>query len=888
MLRDLAYRVRAILSRRAIERELDDELRFHLERQIEKHVAAGRSREEAARLAHLDLGGMSRVKEECRDARGVTLVEDLVHDVRYGARVLRRAPGFTAAVLLILALGMGVNTALFSVVSGVLLHPLPYRDADRLVTIHESKPNFATGSISFPNFRDWQADNRSIEAMAIYRPISFSLTGAGAAEQVNALLITSDLFSLLGVVPVLGRTFARGEDEVGRAPIALIGAALWQRRFHGSPAVLGETIVLDGRGYSVVGVMPAGFDLFLQGRPRDVYLPIGQWDNNLLLDRGAGLGIHGVGRLRPGVSIEQAQADMDRVTARLAAIYPDKDRGIGARLRPFRNAVVGQVRPTLLVLSGAVALVLLIACVNVANLLLARATGRAREIATRMALGASRPRLLRQLLTESMLLAMAGGALGLVVAAWGTPAALSLLPDQLPRADQISLDAGVLLFALALSLASGIVFGLAPALRATEPNLQQALRDGGRGASGARHRGRDVLIALQMAMVLVLLIGAGLMVRTLSRLWQVSPGIEPAGVMTFGMSFPPSVGKSPPQAIRAHMRRVNARLEAIPGIEQVSMSAGAIPLLSDDERQFWPAGQPRPATTSEMSWTLWYVVEPPFREAMGIPLRRGRFLGPQDVQGGPLAVVADEVFARQYYGDADPIGKRIQLDGTDRPAEIVGVVGHVRQWGVDSDDAQPLRAQLYFSLAQIEDDQLAGTSGIDVIVRSGGARPVPFDTIRAALQAMSPEQVAFEPLAMDDVIARSLAARRFSMLLLSAFAALALILASVGIYGVISYVVGQRTQEIGIRVALGARRGDVLRLILGHGLMVTFAGIALGLAAALALTRLLAHQLYGVGATDPLTFTVVAAGLAAVALVACYLPARRALRVAPMVALRHE
>jgi predicted permease len=343
-----------------------------------------------------------------------------------------------------------------------------------------------------------------------------------------------------------------------------------------------------------------------------------------------------------------------------------------------------------------------------------------------------------------------------------------------------------------------------------------------------------------------------------------------------------------PQAIRAHLRAVEERLEAIPGIEQVSVSAGALPLMSDDERLFWPGGQARPASQSEMSWTLWYVVEPAYREAMGIPLLRGRFLGPEDAAGGPFAVVADEVFARQYFGAADPIGKRIHLDGTDRPAEIVGVVGHVRQWGIAADDAQELRAQLYFPFAQLDDGQIAGMSGIDVVVHSGAARPVPFDTIRAAVQEMSTEQVASGPQIMEDVISASLAARRFSMLLLSAFAALALLLASVGIYGVISYVVSQRTAEIGIRVALGARRGDVLRLVVGHGLMMALSGIALGLAAALALTRLMAHQLYGVSATDPLTFAVVAAGLAAVALAACYLPARRALRIDPMTALRHE
>jgi predicted permease len=888
MLRDLAFRVRALLRRGRVERELDDELAFHLDRQIDKHMAAGLPRAEAERRARLDLGGINRVKEECRDARGVTLVEDLAADLRYGARVLRRSPGFTAVALLTLALGIGANTALFSVIDGVLLDPLPYPEPERLVTIHASKPNFATGSIPYPNFRDWQKDNRTLAAMAIHRQYSFSLTGQGTAEQVPGLFITSDLFSIVGVEPVIGRGLARGEDEVGRAPIALIGARLWKRKYGGSSDVLGRTILLDGRGYTVVGVMPASFELFLDGDRREIYVPIGQWTNNLLLDRGAGLGIHGIGRLAPGVTIEQAQADMDRVTAHLATVYPEKNRGTGAALIPFERSVVGRVRPTLLVLFGAVGLVLLIACVNVANLLLARATGRAREIAIRLALGASRGRLVRQLMTESMMLALAGGALGLVVAGWGTPAALALLPGQLPRADDISLDGTVLLFALGASLASGLLFGLVPALKATEPSLHGALKDGGRTMSGSRHRVQNSLIVVQVAMVLVLLVGAGLMVRTLSRLWSVDPGIDPAGVTTFGLSFAPPSTEAGPDAVRTRLREVEARVKAVPGVAQVSLSTGALPLIGDDEQLFWLDGAPRPATSDGMSWTLWYVVGPEYREAMGIPLLAGRFLGPQDVEGAPLAVVVDDVFAREFFGTDSPIGKVLHLDGYDRPAQVVGMVGHVVQWGLDSDDTQSLRAQLYFSVMQLPDDRIGGMSGIDLVVRSATARPVPFDSLRAALQKMDPDQVAFDARTMDEVIAGSLAGRRFSMLVFVAFAALALLLAAVGIYGVIAYAVGQRTAEIGVRMALGAQRRDVLRLVLGQGLRTALAGVAIGLVAALALTRLMDRMLHGVSATDPLTFAAVASGLTGIALLASYLPARRAARIEPMAALRHE
>ena len=888
MLRDLSFRARALLRRGSVERELDDELRFHLDKQADKHVAAGLTPEQAARRARLELGGLDRTKLECREARGVTLVEHLVQDVRYGLRKLRRSPGFTAIALLTLALGIGANTALFSVVNGVLLSSLPYPEPDQLVTLHQSKPNFATGSVPFANFRDWRDQSRSFTGMAIHRPYAFSLTGERTAEIVRAELVSSEFFSLLGVAPVLGRGFARGEDEVGAAPVALLGASLWQRRFGGSPDILGHTLVLNGRGYTVVGVVPATFDLYLDGGSRDVYVPIGQWDNNILLQRGAGLGFHGVGRLAPGVSLEQAQADMDRIAGHLASVYPETNRGTGVVLIPFKEWVVGGVRPILLVLFGAVALVLLIACVNVANLLLARATGRTRELAIRVALGAGRGRLLRQLLTESMLLALAGGALGLLVAAWGTPAALALLPGSLPRAGEISLDGRVLVFALGVSLVSGVLFGLAPALRATESSLHVALKDGGRGASSARHRGQDLLVVIQMAMVFVLLVGAGLMIRTLSRLWSVDPGLDPAGVMTFGVSLPPSMTGTSPDAIRTHLRRVEERVKAIPGIEAVALSTGALPLQADDEQLFWLDGVPRPASSDQMNWALWYVVGPDYRRAMGIPLLAGRFLGPEDDERGALAVVVDEVLARQYFGSESPVGRLIHMDGYDRPARVVGVVGHVVQWGLASDETQSLRAQLYFSPMQLGDETIAPATGIDVVVRSDPAAPVSFQTIRAAMQEISPDEIAADPRTMDQVIADSLAARRFSMFIFAVFAALALLLASIGIYGVVSCGVGQRTSEIGIRMALGARRRDVLGLILGGGVKMVLIGIGLGVAAAFGLTRLMAHLLYGVSATDPFTFIAVAVGLTAVALAACYLPARRATRVDPMIALRHD
>jgi predicted permease len=887
MLRDLAFRLRALFRRGAVEQELDDELDFHLARQAEKYVAAGLTSSEAMRRARLELGGVSRVKQECRDARGVGLVEDLVRDVRYALRQLRKSPAFTATALLTLALGIGANTALFSVVNGVLLSPLPYPDPHELVTLHAKKPQWGAGSISFPNFRDWRAQQRAFAAIAIHRSAGFSLTGTDAAEWVEGRYVSAELFSLLGVQPVLGRSFARGEDEVGAAPVALISARLWQRKYSGARDVLGQPIILDGNRYTIVGVVPADFELFQGNTARDVYLPIGQLRSDYLLDRQAGMALHGIGRLKPGVTIEQARADMDRVTGRLAAIYPEANRDVSAAIFPFKERVVGDVRPILLVLAGAVGIVLLIACVNVANLLLARATGRSRELAIRMALGASRPRLVTQLLTESAVLALVGGGLGLLLAGWVTPSALALLPDgSLPRAGQVSLDGRVLAFCVGASLLCAVLFGLAPALRATDRHLQGALKDGGRGATGARHRFQDALIVIQVAMVLVLLVGAGLMIRTLLRLSDTDPGFDPEGVTTSWVSFPPSLQSASPDAARAHFAHIESRLAAIPGVEAVSLAWSGFPMQGVDDRWFWLDGKPRPASTGEMTPMLWYVVGPGYRRAMGLRLLRGRFLEPRDRPGSELVVVADDAFVRESFGTDDPLGKRVHVWGLDRPATIVGVVGHVKQMGLAHDGG--VRAQLYFPIAQVPERDLFPTTGIGVAVRSGRSGPIGLDTIRTALQELHPDHVLTEVRSMDEVVSDSVARQRIAMVLLTVIAGLALLLASIGIYGVISYSVGQQIGEIGIRMALGAREGEVLRMVMRQGLLTALIGIAIGVAAALALTRLMAGLLYGVSATDPLTFAAVAAGLAAVAAAACYLPARRAARVDPMIALRHD
>src|SRR6266545_3186736 len=771
-------------------------------------------------------------------------MQTIWQDLRYGARMLLKNPGFTLIAVITLALGIGANAALFSVVNGVLLNPLPFPQPEQLIALNQSKPNFPRGAIPYPNFRDWQRENQTFAAMAISRRASFSLLGAGEPEQVDGRWVSASFFSVLGVKPLLGRDFASGEDERGAGPVALISAALWQRKFSASPAVLGQSLTLDDKSYTIVGVLPANFTLY---RGIEVYVPIGQWNTPALQNRSAALGLFAIGRLKPGVMLAEAQADLDGVMRRLAEIYPENNRGHGAALTPLNESLVGNVRQTLWLLLGAVGFVLLIACVNVSNLLLVRSTGRTREFAIR--------------------------------------AALSALPTALPRAEEIALDARVLLFTGALSLLTGLLAGLAPALRTARRQLTEMLKEGGRGAGTAQSRAQGVLVVVEMALALVLLIGAGLMMRSLRALWNVDPGFRAENVLTFSLNFPPAMRQASPATALANWRALSDQLNALPGVRAASFSAGAAVLQSSDDVYFWRADQPRPATTSEMQMTVVYRVEPDYLTALGIPLKRGRFFTPQDDDRASPVVVIDEVFARQHFPNTDPIGQRINL-GDDRGAiEIVGVVGHVKQWSLAADEQRSLQAQLYEPLRQT----VANPTRLGVVVRSEGvAGATLFDSIRRALQSQHSQNVVYGLKTMNEVVADSLAAQRFSMMLLNGFAAVALLLASIGLYGVIAYLVSQRTYEIGIRLALGARRIDVLRLVFQHGLKLALGGVALGLLAALGLTRLLAKLLYGVSATDPLTFVGVALLLTFVALLACWIPARRATKVDPMIALRCE
>jgi predicted permease len=812
-------------------------------------------------------------------------MQTLFQDLRLGFRTLLKTPAFTAVVVLTLALGIGANVALFSVVNGVLLNPLPFPHPEQLVLLDQSKPNFETGAIPYPNFRDLQKENQTFSAMAISRRFSFSLIGSGEAEQVSARLVSADFFTVLGVQAARGRTFAAGEDESGVPPVAVISANLWQRKFNAAEDIVGKAVTLDEKNYTVIGVTPADLALY---RTTEVFVPIGQWNTPALKNRGAALGLHGIGRLKPGVTVEQGQADLNRIMNNLAISYPETNRGNSSKVSPLKERIVGEIRPVLLLLLGSVGFVLLIACVNVSNLLLARSTSRMREFAVRSALGASRWRLLRQSLTESTLLACGGGVLGLLVAAWGTHAALAVLPTSLPRAAEVRMEPLVLIFAFVISVLTGILSGLAPALKTAGRSLADTLKEGGRSASG-RGRAQGLLVAVEMALALVLLIGAGLMIRSLAALWNVDPGFRSDNVLTFGLSFSPSLRSAEPQAIRATLRDLSDQIAATPGVKAASFTFGAVPILSEDDLYFWLADQPKPASQSEMKEALIYRVEPGYLQAMSIPLKQGRFFTNQDDERSQPVAVIDEVLAQKYFGDTNPLGKHIQHDDDQRPLEIVGVVGHVKQWGLDSDDTESLRSQLYKPFRQASNRSVQNAAaGVGVVVLTDGPGPNLLDSLRQLIHSRSNQNVISQPQTMNEVIAESLAARRFSMILLDAFAVVALLLASLGLYGVISYLVGQRTHELGIRVALGAQRRDILRLVLQNGMKMALTGVGLGLVSALALTRLLAKMVYGISTTDPLTFALITLLLTAVALLACLVPARRATKVDPLVALRYE
>jgi putative ABC transport system permease protein len=812
----------------------------------------------------------------------------LLQDIRYAMRQLRKSPGFTAVAVITLALGIGVNTAIFSVVNAVLLRPLGFRDANQLVRVWhvppaKSFPGMTTFSASAANYLDWEKQNHVFDRMAIYTYRSFDLTGGDKPEQLDVCAVSSSFFATLGVQPMLGRAFLPEEDQPGHSHVVVLSHRLWQERFGANPDIVGHDIGLDGKAYLVAGVMPATlrFPDFAQ-----MWTPMA-WTDQERAVRGEHHYIV-VARLKPGIRLEQAQAEMDTISGRLQQQYPEDDKGWGAVVVPLHDDLVSDVRPALLVLLGAVAFVLLIACVNVANLALAKTFSRQKEIAIRTALGATSARVLRQILTESVLLALTGGTLGLAYAHFAVRLIVAFLADKLPHSIDIGLDMRVLGFTAVISIVTGIAAGILPALRLTRGDLNDALKQGlGRtDAASSGRRTRGVLVVSEVALSLMLLIGAGLMIRSFQKLRAVDPGFESRDVLTMTAMVSHAKFPLPAQQI-SFFERVLQRVRALPGVE----SAGVIddvPL--DNEGSHQPiAIEGRPAVPmSEQPEVDVRVISPGYMSALHIPILRGRDVADSDVAGRPAAVLISESMARQFWPGEDPLGKRLTLTFfPDAVREVAGVVGDVK---LDSLDQTRPSATLYFPLDQISAPSTGGWNSfpMTLVVRSSSGSTGMVSAVSNAVHEVDREIPLRDILGMDELVANSLSQQRFNMLLLGAFAGLALLLAAVGIYSVLSYSVRRSVREIGIRLALGARLADVLRMVVFEGMKPTLLGVAIGIAGALVLGRVLSSLIYGVRPTDLITFLVVATLLAAVALIASIIPAYRATRVDPMVALRYE
>jgi putative ABC transport system permease protein len=820
---------------------------------------------------------------------------NLRQDLRYGMRMLLKKPWVTLIAMVTLALGIGANSAIFSVVNAVLLRPLPFEESERLVYLNESSQQMRMISISYPNFSDWRAQNQVFEKLGVFNSNSYNLTGSGEAERIQAGQMSSDLFAALRVNAALGRIYTNDEDKPGGPPVVVLSHGLWQRRFGGDPNILNQTLVFNGRGYTVIGVMPPGFQF---PRRAEMWVPVGQLsDQPSWLQRGNHPGLNGVARLKPGVTIEQARADMDRVAANLEKQYPDSNRGNGAIVRPMLEVFVGDIRPALWTLLVAVSFVLLIACANVANLLLARAMTRQKEMALRVALGASRWRIVRQLLTESVLLSLVGGGLGLLLARWGVKLLISINPDGIPRSREIDLDGSVMAFTFAVSILTGIIFGLAPALQASKADVQDALKDTARTMTGGRRWVRSGLVVAEMALTLVLLIGAGLLIRSFYQLTLVDPGFRYENLLSFNINLPQRNYQNDQQEINFFDRLV-PKIRSLPGVQSVGLSSG-LPLGNNGwQTSFKVEGQPDPPP-GQMPLMEACLAGADYFKTMGIPLLRGRYFTEQDDQShlteeklrglnenqrsiaGVNVIIIDEEFARRHWPNEEAVGKRIRWGNDPRSPvmTVVGVVGRVKMDGLNRDSN---RVQGYFHHRQLS------STGMTVVVRSSVDPNQMVAAAREQVRAIDSEQPIYAVRTLEEIRSDSIAPERLNLTLLGVFAALALVLALVGIYGVMSYAVSQRTHEIGIRMALGAQARDVLKLVVRQGMTLALVGVAIGLAAAFALTRLMERLLFGVKASDPLTFAVIALLLVAVALMACYIPARRATKVDPMVALRVE
>jgi predicted permease len=871
----LLARARARLRRRDFEARMDSEMRFHLEMQAQAHADAGMSADEARRTAALSFGGVEQVKEICRDQRRLGVLDDLMQDLRYGARMLRRSPGFAAAAVLTLALGIGACTAIFSVVDGVLLRPLPLPEPDRVVvfkeTLHGRSQDFR---VSSGKFHDWQKQAQSFQSIAAVTGGGHTMSGVAEPVRLTGLRISIDALATLGMKPLLGRDFLPAEVPAVRdfETFALLGYGLWQRQFAGRPDVVGQTVQLSGRPVTIVGVLPRDTGGLGDG---EIFTPLAfsEFDRRYYDTHW----LQVFGRLKPGVTVAQAQAEMSAIAKRAEQEHP-ASQGWGVRLVPLPETVVAEVRPVLFSLLGAVACLLLIACANVANLLLGRAMARSKEMAVRTALGAGRARIMRQVLVESALLAVLGGTLGLLLARGGLAALLALAPDTLPRAQHIALDGRALGLTLVLALLTGVAFGVAPALRAARARLHDSLERAGRGPrqGGHRQRLRSALVAGEVAIALVLLAGAGLLMRSFSRLVEVNPGFNPREALSASVFLQLSL-RSPDARARsvAFADAAVAGMAALPGVRAASVVT-RLPFEAGQTMPFTVAGRSPPAGADRPVSTH-FNVGPAYFRAMGIPLLRGRAFAAADVAGAPMVAIINEAIARSFFAGDDPVGKRISIGGP--PCEIVGVAGDVRSDRLDGEAT----FQTYQPFAQA-----APVRGMAFVIRTAGAPAAHIGAVRGLLSRLDPNLPTQKVRPLDTLVAGSIARQRFAMTLFTVFSGVALLLAAIGIYGVMAYAVAQRTGEIGIRMALGAHTGNVLRLVFTQGGRLVALGVLAGVAGALLLTRLLEKLLFGVSSHDPLTFVTTVLLVVAVAGVACLVPARRATKVSPMVALRTD
>jgi predicted permease len=807
----------------------------------------------------------------------------LIQDVRYGFRSLLKSKGFTFVAVLALALGIGANSAIFSVVNAVLLRPLPFDAPEQLMIVQGR--NERTGSTfnehSYPNYVDLRDQSRSFAHVAAYSPTTAFITGGDEPERVRGVIASADLFPLLGVQPAHGRVFTRDEDKPGAPRTVVLSYGLWQRRFGADPKIIGQEIPLGSAPTLVLGVMPQGFKYPLGGDNYEFWMPLARSVTASDLTGRGSVFLPIVARLKAGVRVEQAQAEADTIAGRLAMQYPETNAGQGYALKPLHEQVVGDLRPALLVLLGAVGCVLLIACANVANLLLARATARHKEISIRTALGASRWRIVRQLLTESLLLAVIGGALGLLIAMWGIDLLLAASPADLPRLNEVSLDGRAVAFTVAMTLLTGIIFGLAPALQASKADLNDALKDGGRGSGegGRRNKLRSALVIAEVAMSLVLLVGAGLLAQSFMRLLNVTAGFNPERVMTLDLLMS---GKKYPDKVQqtTFLQNLLQRASALPGVEAVGV-VNPLPLNGNFDAYSFEISGRAPATPNQQPAADRRVISPDYFRAMSIAVQKGRPFSERDVKDAPAVAIINETFARRYFADTDPLGQRIVFtDAPDAPArEVVGVVADVRHAGLD----EPAGLEYYVPYDQ------APAIRVTLVARTSSNDPASImPALRGLIREMDKDLPLWNVRTMNSLLSESVARRRFNMTLLGIFALVALALASLGIYGVMSYSVTQRTHEIGIRMALGAQPRDILRMIVRQGMLLAIVGVALGLVASYWLMQTMTQILYGVSATDPLTFAAISLLLMLVAFTANYIPARRATKVDPMIALRYE